>query len=110
MKIERVRIIAFIAMVGALGTPVKAQNQSDMLENLTAVLAAEQVCNFNVDQSMLEMSIYSLFGDPATVSPGGKHWPEIQRNMARIKSLTATSDGRRGFCRTTRSNLSAFFR
>lgn len=92
-----------------LGASVSAQSESDMLENLTAVLASEHICNFNVNREMVGISVNAMFGDPATVAPGGRHWPEIQRNMSRIESLTETNSGRQSFCRSTKSSLSAFF-
>ncbi|MCD1627035.1 hypothetical protein K7H22_13620 [Seohaeicola saemankumensis] len=98
------------AMVALLyGAVASAQSQSDHLENLTAVMAGEQICGFTVNQQILEIAVVSLFGDPASVSPGGKHWPEIQKNISRVQGLTATSSGRRSFCNTTKANLSAFF-
>lgn len=102
-------IVSIALAATVLTSTAGAQSQSDMLENLTAVLASEYICGFNVNQEFVAVSVYSLFGDPASVSPGGKHWPEIQRNMARVEELTSTSVGRRSFCNSTRSNLSAFF-
>ncbi len=91
------------------GLNVSAQSKSDMLENMTAVLASEYICGFSVNQQMVSISVSTLFGDAATVSPGGAHWPEMQRNIKRVKKLTKTDSGRRSFCASTKSNLSAFF-
>lgn len=100
-------VVTAVAML--FGTLASAQSQSDKIENLTAVMAGEQICGFTVNQQVLSIAVVSLFGDPSTVSPGGKRWPEIERNIDRIEALTESTSGRRSFCNSTRSSLSAFF-
>ena len=103
------RLMFFGALIIASYVTSPAQANSDVLENIAAVAASRNVCNFKVNEQIYEMAINTLAGGSENVSPGGRHWPDIKRNMERIKILTQTSEGRQSFCRRVGRDLSSFF-
>lgn len=82
---------------------------SDSLENMAAIGAAPAACGFKVNEQMVNISVSALFDNPSDLTPGGKHWPELQNNLQRIKNLTATAAGKKSFCNRISKELSAFF-
>jgi hypothetical protein len=100
--------IVLSALIAGI-SPAAAQSRSESLENLSAIAASPPICGFKVNETIVTMAVNSLFDSPADVSPGGKYWPDIQRNMRRIHALTSTEPGRQSFCNRVRTNLSAFF-
>lgn len=105
---ERFPYVCAVFVTAALIT-VPAYGSEDAIENLASIVASESVCGYTVNRQMLEIATVTLIGDPESVAPGGTLWPQMQRNMSRIKNLTNTPDGRRSFCQRVRADLSAFF-
>lgn len=90
------------------------QSRSDALENLTAVVTAEQACGYQKNDQFLVGVVNTLvsagvFQDASDITPDGRYWPEIEANIDRIKRLTATESQRQSYCANIKTNLSAFF-
>ncbi|GEM_PF-6995780 len=110
MPMKRSILAAAITIgLAASANTASAMNQSDALENIASVMAAQEVCGFTVNQDILQIAVQSTFGSVDSVAPGGEHWPEMRTNMSRIQMLTDTESGRASFCARVRSDLSAFF-
>ncbi len=103
---SRKAIFAFFAM-SLLHSSADAGD--DAIENFTAIIASKQLCGFTVNMQMVSISVNSLIGTIESVSPGGEHWSEVQRNSDRIEILTQTSEGRISFCNRVKSEMSSFF-
>ena len=72
--------------------PFKANGQAspDALENATAAMAATQICGFELNENIYSIAAEQFFGGVQNIAPGGAYWPDIQKNMERIKALTVT--------------------
>jgi hypothetical protein len=108
MKRSILTVTIAMGLMTSINT-ASAMNQSDALENIASVMAAQEVCGFTVNQDILQIAIQSTFGSVDSVAPGGEHWPKMRTNMSRIHMLTDTESGRASFCARVRSDLSAFF-
>lgn len=107
MKHLKAVTIAATVIVGTLASPARAN--SDAIENIAAIAAAQNVCGYAANSQMVEIAIRTLVGDPSQVQEGGRYWPEMQADFARIIRLTSTEAGQQSFCARVKRDLSAFF-
>ena|SRR5688500_1888831 len=98
----------FASMVIAAFAASAVADSSDAIENVAALGAAPHVCGFKVNEAMFEVALNANFSDPSDINPGGRHYAELQRNIQRIKDLTASPDGTRSFCARVSQDMSAF--
>ncbi len=101
LSLAVISVVAFSASASA--------DTTDSLENVAAIAAAPAVCGYKVNNEMVGTAVNSLFSDPSELNPGGRHYPELQKNLQRIKNLTATEEGTKSFCARVSKDLSAFF-
>ncbi len=114
LKMIKGKTRAFAACTGLLLIPIssglaQARASSDVIENITSVIASQSLCSFNVNQDMLLAVMGNAGVTPADLQAGGLYGKEVASSKARIARLSSTEEGKRSLCRTIKSNLSAMF-
>jgi hypothetical protein len=106
-------IFRSVVAIGVLSMPFVAQaqtaEQSNIIENVVAVFAAESYCGQTVNQQVLGIVLSASGLRPEDLSSGGRYYSTVVRDRERVRQLVSTDSGKSSFCRRVSTELSAMF-
>jgi hypothetical protein len=102
---KKLFVIPFLLYSSVVFSDVEA-----VVNDIGKILSAERVCNYEVNDVMVNLYIDLNISDRSDLQPGGRHYKSFEKVLRGIISHTSTPETSNSFCKKVLEDLPAYFK